>query len=188
MTFCRLSRENPVDKSFHKTKVHTTNCFIHTQMQRAQAMVYQHEDWKMLARKRKQWCQGITAAPQPGFAHDLSSGTICESIFWWICTAGSPHLEGLTPTAMLKQNKGASLPRWASGRQAVYLWEAISNKTIWNKNALGAVGRPHRADIYTSLLVCNDLPVALPEQHRHVCLQLGVILKFMLESNCANSA
>lgn len=44
----------------------------------------------------------------------------------------------LTPPAMLKQNKGARLPRWTSGRQAVHLWEAISNKTIWNKNALGA--------------------------------------------------
>lgn len=51
-----------------------------------------------------------------------------------------------------------------------------------------SVGRPHRADIYASPLVWNDLPVALPEQQRHVHLQLGVILKFMLESNCANSA
>lgn len=70
-------------KPAYKTKVHTTNCFIHTQTQRAQAIVYQHKYWKMLARKRKQWCQGITAAPQPGFAHYLSSGTICDSIFWW---------------------------------------------------------------------------------------------------------
>lgn len=50
----------------------------------------------MLARKRKQWCQEITAAPQPGFAHDLSSGTIYDSLFWWVYTAGSPHLEGLS--------------------------------------------------------------------------------------------
>lgn len=44
----------------------------------------------------------------------------------------------LTSKAMLKQKKGARLPRWASGRQVVYLWEAISNNAIWNKNALGA--------------------------------------------------
>lgn len=50
-------------------------------MQRAQAMVYQHKDWKMPAWKRKQWDQEITAAPRPGSAQDLSAGTICDSIF-----------------------------------------------------------------------------------------------------------
>lgn len=95
-TFCRLSRENPVDKPLQKIKVHTTNCFNHTWMQRAQAMVYQHKYWKMLARKSKHHCQGITAAPQPDFAQDLSLGIICDNIFWWICTAGPPHLEGIS--------------------------------------------------------------------------------------------
>lgn len=75
----------------------------------------------------------------------------------------------------------------------MYLWKAISNSTIVNKNAPGAelcdCGKaPWRAHIYTSPLVWNDLPVALPQQQRHMYLQLGVILKFMLESNWANSA
>lgn len=39
---------------------------------------------------------------------------------------------------MFKQNKEARLPRGAAGRQAVYLWEAVSNTTIWSKNALQA--------------------------------------------------
>lgn len=43
-----------------------------------------------------------------------------------------------------------------------------------------SAGKPDIADIYTSSLVWNDLPVALPEQQRHVYLQLGVILKFVL--------
>lgn len=51
-----------------------------------------------------------------------------------------------------------------------------------------SAGRPHIPDIYTSSLVWNDLTMALSEQQKHLYLRLGGILKFMGESNCANSA
>lgn len=183
MTFCRrFSRENPVDKPLQKAKVHTTNCFIHTQMQRAQARVYQHKYWKMLARRRKQWCQGITAAPQPGFAHYLSSGTICDSIFWWSCTA---HLEGLSHKQQCSSKTRE--PDFPDGHQEGRLCTCgrrslttpFEIRMLYGPRSV-SVGKPDRADIYTSSLVWNDLPVALPEQQRHVYLQLGVILKFRL--------
>lgn len=155
-------------------------------------MVYQHNYWNMLARKRKQWCQGITAAPQLGFAHNLSSGTVCDSIFWWICTAGSPHLEGLSHQQQCssKTREPDLLDGHHKGRRCI-----ASNHAIWNTMLCGAelcVCRPHTADIYTSSSVWNDLTMALPEQQRHLYLQLGVILKFMLEKQvrklCLNLA
>lgn len=159
--WCRISSENPEDKPFHKTKVHTTKCLIQLRCKELERWFISTRIEKCLLGKEssggRDHCSPTAwLCPRFLFRDHLRQHLLMDLYSWVPSSWGT-----LTPTAMLKQNMGARLPRWAPGRQAVHLWEAISTTTIWNQNALGAVGRPHRAAIYTSLLVCNDLPGAL---------------------------
>lgn len=73
--------------------------------------------------------------------HSLALPTIClqgQHLLMDLYSRVPSSWGTLPPTAMSKQNKGTRLLRWTSGRQVVYLWEAISDNIIWNKNALWA--------------------------------------------------
>lgn len=74
----------------------------------------------------------VWLCPQFVFRDYLWQPLLMDLYSWIPSFWGTP-----TSTAMFKQNKVARLPRWALGRQVVYLWEAISNNAIWNMNALG---------------------------------------------------
>lgn len=109
-------------------------------MWRARVMVYQHRHWKILAGKRKQQCQGLSAAPTWLCSQHVRRDHLSQHLLM--------HWVQLSPLFFRDSHKHqyphktsvwwARLPRWTLRQQVVCLWEMTSNNSDSKKN--GPIG------------------------------------------------
>lgn len=130
--------------------------------------------WEILAKKSKQRCQGITAAPA-WLWPPVSTGGICHSIFW--CCArtaeSSQELKGLSHKQQHPSKRRE--PDFPEGHQEGRL--CIRGRQRGGVYGLRStsVGKSNTTDTCTSSSVWNDLLMALPEQQKHALPPAGML-------------